>query len=357
MSVVHVVVGARPNLPKAAALFRAQRPGGPELQLVHTGQHTAPAMAEGFARELGLPTPHLTLAPPPRGPTNLAHLTREYGRAVAAAPPRATLVIGDVDSTLAATAAAVSHGVPVLHIEAGLRSAESAMREDANRRVVDRLATRLYTHSAPATRALLDEGRLPSEIVQVGNLLCDAILHARQRGASPEHPPEGPFALVTLHRPELVDHPDRLLDVLGGLTRLADAMPVVFAVHPRTADRLTRIDWQAPPGVQLLPPLLHSLFSWYLDEATLVVTDSGGVQEEASCLGTPCLTVRPDTERPVTLESGTNRVVGRSGAALVENALALLKAAAPTSSVIPGWDGHAAERLYEDLEQWLSRGR
>lgn len=352
---VHVVVGARPNLPKAAALFLAAGGRDLVLDLIHTGQHTSPVMSDAFAADLGLPVPSHILSWAPNG-DRVRAMSRAYGDLLQAAPPDAVAVLGDVDSTLAATLGATGAGVPVVHVEAGLRSRELERKEETNRRVVDRLADRLYTHSHTATHQLQREGRAAEDIVEVGNVMVDTLIAMADRTCPPEFDPiPTTFGLVTLHRPELVEHPELLNPVLDALAILADDVPLLFPTHPRTADRIAELRWTPSPGLTLLPPLLYSRFAWLLRRARVVITDSGGVQEEAAFLGRPCLTVRPDTERPVTTTDGTNEVVGRDPKRLLAAARASLARPIPGAPALRGWDGQAASRLLDDLEGWITR--
>lgn len=352
---VHLIVGARPNLPKAAALMAAAAQRDDlDLRLVHTGQHSAPALSDRFAADLGLPPPHIQFPPPETGTARLGAMTNAYSAVLGDDRPRAVIVVGDVDSTLACTMAAVAHRVPVVHVEAGLRSTEEGMREEANRRVVDRMASRLYTHSREASERLVAEGRSPDDIVQVGNVMIDTLL-AMSGAAMPPDLIDLPdaFGLVTLHRAELLNHPPLLHSILDSLRTISAELPLVFPLHPRTRRRIETLGWTAPAGITCTEPMLYSRFTWLLARARMVVTDSGGLQEEAAFLGRPCLTVRPDTERPVTTRTGANRVVGRNPVQLLAAARETLAEPMPVVPSIPGWDGHAAERTLEDLAIWL----
>ena len=357
---VHFIVGARPNLPKVAALRRAAiaHPGVRPI-VVHTGQHTRPALSDALARDLGMPAADVTLPPVDgAGVQRLARIIGHYDQLLERARPDVVVVVGDVDSTLACALAAARRGIAVAHVEAGLRCADLHMPEEQNRRLVDRLADRLYTHSPEATAALRSEGAPASRILEVGNVMIDTLIAQRPHA----HPPQGdvppgvlaePFGVVTLHRPGLIERPDLLRRMMGSLESIAQRLPLIFPVHPRTAARLEALGCRAGPPLWRTGPLLYREFLWLTDHARLVITDSGGVQEECAFLGRPCLTVRPDTERPVTVRLGTNRVVGRDPAALLTAARTTLDRAADRVDVsIPGWDGRAAERILDDLVRW-----
>ncbi len=356
---VHLVIGARPNLPKVAALRRAclASPGIVPI-LVHTGQHASPALNEDLARDLGLPRPDLEVHAVAEGGTRrLSEMMRGYDALLEQAPPDAVVVVGDVDSTLACALTAARRRIPLAHVEAGLRCADRGMPEEQNRRLVDRIADRLYTHCAEATAALLSEGVPRDAIVQAGNVMIDTLMAQRGAARRPESLPPGlvdrPFGVVTLHRPELVDRPELLNPMMEALHAAARRLPLVFPVHPRTAMRLR----QGPRGLSgplhEVAPLPYNEFLWLTSHARVVITDSGGVQEETSFLGRPCLTVRPDTERPVTVRLGTNRVIGRDAAALMPALLdELARPELPVAPAIPGWDGRAAQRIIADLARW-----
>jgi UDP-N-acetylglucosamine 2-epimerase (non-hydrolysing) len=281
-------------------------------------------------------------------------MTNAYSAVLAENRPQAVIVVGDVDSTLACTMAAAAHRVPVVHVEAGLRSAEEGMREESNRRVVDRMASRLYTHSREATERLLAEGRSADDIAQVGNVMIDTLL-AMSSAATPPDLGEIPdeFGLVTLHRAELLNEPRLLHSIVESLRTISADLPLIFPLHPRTRRRLDALGWVPPRSMICTSPMLYSRFTWLLARARIVITDSGGLQEEAAFLGRPCLTVRPDTERPVTTRTGANRVIGRSPDQLLAAVRETLSEPLPRAPSIPGWDGLAAERTLRDLSDWL----
>ncbi len=357
MKLMHVV-GARPNFVKIAPIYRevASRPGL-EQMLVHTGQHYDPEMSGVFFEEFGLPEPDINLAV---GSSSHAVQTAEVmlrlEPAIDDARPDWLVVVGDVNSTLAATLVGVKKGIRVAHVEAGLRSFDRRMPEEINRILTDSVADLLLTPSRDGDENLLAEGIAPERIRFVGNVMIDTLAHllprARDRWAELRGRLDAPdrFALVTLHRPGNVDSEETLREIIAGLTAVSADIPVLFAVHPRTRARLESfgIDPEAHGRIRLLDPLGYVDFLALTVNAALVITDSGGIQEETTFLGTPCLTVRPNTERPVTVTQGTNRLVDGTRNAIVEAAeKALVGGAEPARPEL--WDGKAAGRIVDAI--------
>lgn len=354
------VVGVRPNFVKTAPVVRALHRRLPEARhiVINTGQHYDREMAEIFFEELELQAPAYEL-----GVGSGAH-GAQTGRALerveevlVAERPAAVLVPGDVNSTLAGALAAVKLGIPVGHIESGLRSFDRTMPEEINRLLTDQIADWLFTHSPEAIDNLEREGVARERVHRVGNTMIDTLhairprfeqsdVHARL-GLEP-----GSYCLVTLHRPALVDGP-LLPRTLAALARLAATMPVVFPMHPRTRARL---DGALPgaPGLTITGPIGYIDFLALELRAGCVLTDSGGVQEETTALGVPCFTLRANTERPVTIAHGTNRLLGLEPEA-IDRIPALLAEAGPAPGLPEGWDGHAAERLADVLVRDLAR--
>ena len=345
---VTVVVGARPNFMKAAPLVAALRSEGADVQLVHTGQHYDPVMSDVFLGELGMPVPDVFLGvgSGTHG-EQTAKALEGVERVLLERRPDLVVVPGDVNSTLAAALAAVKLGIPVAHLEAGLRSYDRTMPEEHNRRLTDHLSTLLLTHSESAAANLQAEG-ISEGIRFVGNTMIDSLFAHLDaaRAAAPwveAGVVPGAFALVTLHRPALVDDPDLLRATVDGLAGLARELPVVFPVHPRTRGRIAAAGLEPRlSGVSLCPPLPYLAFLGLEAEARLVLTDSGGVQEETSALGVRCFTLRDATERPVTVELGTNTVIGARPDRIAD-VPALMREAKP-GGPIPLWDGQAAGR-------------
>ncbi|HVQ76780.1 MAG TPA: UDP-N-acetylglucosamine 2-epimerase (non-hydrolyzing) [Candidatus Binatia bacterium] len=353
-----VIAGARPNFPKVAPLMRALAGEGVPARLVHTGQHYDAAMSASFFECLDIPEPAANL-----GVGSGSHATQTAAVMVAietwleSADADALLVVGDVNSTVACALVAAKAGIPVGHVEAGLRSFDRSMPEEINRVMVDALATWLFTPSADGDENLRAEGVEPERIHLVGNVMVDSLYYAlpearrRSTVADLGLTREG-FGLVTLHRPALVDHPDRLADVARTLSEIGKRLPLVFPVHPRTRQMLQRCDIPLDPRrVQIVEPLGYLDFLALEEAAALVLTDSGGVQEETSVLGVPCLTLRDNTERPVTVTRGTNRLVGFDRGTIVSAAHAAL-ARGRRPADIPLWDGQACQRI----AQVLTRG-
>jgi UDP-N-acetylglucosamine 2-epimerase (non-hydrolysing) len=349
------VVGARPNFMKAAPVYKALAELDIDLLLVHTGQHYDAVMSNVFLAQLDLPAPDVFL-----GVGSGTH-AEQTARALVAVEevlvdhrPALVVVSGDVNSTLAGALAAVKLHTPVAHLEAGLRSFDWKMPEEQNRRLADHMSALLLTHSASAVENLRREG-ITEGVHLVGNTMIDT-LHAHLDAARAERPWDrlelspGSYALVTLHRPELVDDDELLAATATGLIALHDSYPVVFPVHPRTRGRLERLGLVSrldAARVVVTAPLGYLSFLGLEAEARFVLTDSGGVQEETSALGVPCFTLRDTTERPVTVELGTNTVLGARADRIAE--IPGLLTTPKTASEIPCWDGHAGERAAKVL--------
>ena len=352
MRVMHVV-GARPNFMKLAPCHRAlaTKPDTDQL-VVHTGQHYDEAMSETFFRDLEIPPPDVNLGVGSAShAVQTARIMERFEPVVLERRPDWVLVYGDVNSTAAAALVCAKIGVRVAHVEAGLRSGDRTMPEEINRLVTDRLADLLLTPSRDANENLRREGIEDAKIVFVGNVMVDTLLHSLPRARQELMReqlglPDGEYALVTIHRPSNVDAPARLSAVAAALRRIAEAMPVVFPMHPRTRARLTAADRSVLATVKVLDPLPYHSMLDLLAGARVVVTDSGGLQEESTALGVPCLTVRENTERPITITEGTNRL-----AADPEQLSRLVVATRRngTTRRPEGWDGHAAQRVADEI--------
>ncbi|HXG43282.1 MAG TPA: UDP-N-acetylglucosamine 2-epimerase (non-hydrolyzing) [Gemmatimonadales bacterium] len=356
------VVGARPNFMKVAPVLRAAR-AYPTLHqvLVHTGQHYDPALSDSIFADLELPVPDENLGVGSAShAVQTAQIMLRFEPLLERYAPDWVLVYGDVNSTVACALVAAKRGVKVAHVEAGLRSRDRSMPEELNRLLTDQLADLCLTPSRDADRNLLAEGIEPQRIRFVGNVMVDTLLHLRERAralAAPRsHGVAGrPYAFVTFHRPSNVDHPETLREILEALDELARQMPVLFPIHPRTRRRIEEFGLRdLAERITLLEPVGYLEAVSLVEEATLVVTDSGGLQEETTVLGVPCLTARPNTERPVTLTEGTNRLVASTRAAIGAAVADILRRARNGSyrpSRPEGWDGHAAERIAALLAQ------
>jgi UDP-N-acetylglucosamine 2-epimerase (non-hydrolysing) len=358
---IYLVAGTRPNFMKIAPIWRALTARGQTVRLLHTGQHFDASMSDVFFRDLGLPAPDLMLH---AGGGSHAEQTaavlvgteadlREHR-------PSVVVVVGDVTSTLAAALAAAKLGIPVVHVEAGLRSRDWTMPEEINRVLTDQLADLLLIPSHDAVPNLRAEG-IPSErIVFVGNVMIDSLRYALARptdiverfGLKP-----GTYAVTTLHRPANVDDPEAFRTTLAALDIVTARLPTVFPIHPRTLARaeamglLPRL--RAMPRLHLIDPLGYRDFMTLVSQARLTATDSGGVQEETTALGIPCLTMREGTERPVTVEQGTNTIVGTDPARLAHGIDAILAGDGKRGRVPEGWDGAAGERIADAIERLL----
>ena len=352
------VVGARPNFMKMAPITAAilRRPGEISQVLVHTGQHYDEAMSAVFLRELELPEPTVSLGVGPgTHAAQTARIMLAFEPVLTAAQPDWVVVVGDVNSTLAAALVACKLGVRVAHVEAGLRSFDWTMPEEVNRVLTDRIASVLFTPSEDGDENLAREGIDPARIVRVGNVMIDTLLRQLERS---RHSPvlrdlglrPREFAVLTLHRPATVDHEDALRRLFAVFGDVARDLPIVFPAHPRTQARMREFGIAAPPHVRVLPPMGYRDFLRLWSNARLVLTDSGGLQEETTALGIPCLTLRERTERPITVLEGTNHVVGSDPEPIRHAVDAILRGELTRASRVPElWDGHAAERIVAAL--------
>ncbi|HVG94509.1 MAG TPA: UDP-N-acetylglucosamine 2-epimerase (non-hydrolyzing) [Planctomycetota bacterium] len=346
------VAGARPNLVKLAPLVRAARRARHALPWVHTGQHWDEALSDSVRRDVGLPAPCENLEVGPGDPAaQTARILERLAPVLVRRRPSVVVVVGDVTSTVAAAVAAAHAGVPVAHVESGLRSFDPRMVEERNRILVDRLSDRLYVTEPVGAVNLRREGVPRHRVRLVGSPLADALAAARPALARRSGPPRGE-ALATLHRAENVDDRRRLTAWCRALADLARRVPVRFPVHPRTRDRLDAWHLRArleEAGVTLDEPLAYLDFLAALAGARLVLTDSGGVPEEASILGIPCLTLRGRTEKPWTLSHGTNRLAGEDPRRLAAAVRSILERPPRPRAGGLVWDGHASERIVADL--------
>jgi UDP-N-acetylglucosamine 2-epimerase (non-hydrolysing) len=369
MAPVMCVVGARPNFMKMAPILRALAAHQPPIQalLVHTGQHYDTDMSKKLFVDLGLPQPDLNLEVGSGSHAlQTAEVMRRFEPALDQYQPSCVLVVGDVNSTLACTLVAVKKGVPVAHVEAGLRSYDRQMPEEINRLLTDQVADRLYTTERSASGNLSREGIDLARVCFAGNVMIDSLEASRPFARPPaqtlrDHRLDptlvsGAYGVVTLHRPSNVDDPQTLQALLSRLAQVAQDLALVFAMHPRTRSNIERFGLQQllpADRVAVLPPQGYLEMLGLMAGATLVLTDSGGLQEETTALGVPCLTLRENTERPITVEQGTNTLVGLDGEALLNGVAEILAGQGKRGRVPEYWDGHAAERIAADLWQWL----
>jgi UDP-N-acetylglucosamine 2-epimerase (non-hydrolysing) len=351
MHILHVV-GARPNFVKAAPVLRAARQRGLHQTLVHTGQHYDRNMSDVFFTQLEIPDPDVNLevgSGTHAGQT--AEIMRRFEPAVVERKPDIVVVYGDVNSTVAATLVCAKLQIPVAHVEAGLRSFDRTMPEEINRIVTDRLADVLLTPSEDGDLNLRNEGVASEKIHRVGNVMIDSLIqllplaHKVPSNGFPER-----LALVTLHRPSNVDDPENLRRVLETLIRVSEALDVVFPVHPRTRQRINELGFRLPK-LHLLDPMPYINFLALQTRAAVVITDSGGIQEETTYLGVPCLTMRENTERPITVTVGTNILVGDDRERLLCELDNIVVGKGKKGTIPPLWDGRTGERIADVLTQ------
>lgn len=359
--VVHIV-GARPNFIKCAPVMRAMAAAGIPQRLVHTGQHYDVRMSDVFFRDLDLPRPDISLGvgSGSHAGQTAALLTALEGALVTAEPaarPSLVIVYGDVNSTLAAALVCSKTGVPMAHVEAGLRSFDMTMPEEVNRRVTDILSDLLFVTSPEALDNLAREGVDLERCHFVGNPMIDTLLaHLARFDPAPMRDRldlAGPYAVATLHRPANVDTVDAAGRLVAALHSLAARLPIVLPLHPRGRATLTAAGLLDVPGLQVIEPLGYVEFLSLVRGATVVVTDSGGIQEETTILGIPCLTLRPNTERPITISHGTNRLVEPDRLGEAVDAALRGELSRPGDGP-PLWDGRAGERIAALVADWLA---
>ncbi|MBV6413047.1 MAG: UDP-N-acetylglucosamine 2-epimerase (non-hydrolyzing) [Xanthomonadales bacterium] len=369
------VVGARPNFMKIMPIMKAFAERAPEVEvrLVHTGQHYDVDMNDRFFGQLGIPAPDVSLEV---GSGTHAQQTAEvmvrFEPVIDECRPDAVLVVGDVNSTLACALVAAKKGVRVVHVEAGLRSRDRTMPEEINRILTDQLSDRLYITEDDALANLASEGIASDKVMHAGNVMIDTLLANRARavpaietltsivGANAQEWVEQGFGLLTMHRPSNVDDPAVLETLLGVLAEASDTLPIVFPMHPRTRSKIAEFGLDRMldrPRIALLGPLGYLEMLGLTCAARVVLTDSGGLQEETTALGVPCLTLRENTERPVTIHEGTNRLVGRDPEAIREGIRIALMQDRSTAARPHNWDGCASQRIVEDLVAWASAGQ
>jgi UDP-N-acetylglucosamine 2-epimerase (non-hydrolysing) len=372
MLLIDGIIGARPNMMKMAPLARALAADGTfKLRLIHTGQHYDEQMSDIFLRELGLPAPdfNLGVGSGSQG-AQTAHIIEAYEKLLLAGErPRGVIVVGDVNSTMACALAAAKLGMPIAHVEAGLRSGDRTMPEEINRIVTDTLSDLLFVSEPSGLINLAREGVDPRKIHFVGNIMIDTLVaelpKAEKSAILDELVLNGsPYAYLTLHRPSNVDDPETLRRLMATVDELSQEMPFVFSVHPRTQTRLKDASIQPfpPQRVRMVGPLSYHDSLKLIRRARVVLTDSGGIQEETSFLNVPCLTLRNTTERPVTVELGTSQLVGNEPEAIRNGWHRAINGPKEAGMRIPLWDGQTAQRVCDCIRAvWgqdaKSRGR
>ena len=355
------VVGARPNFMKIAPLHRAMQARGLTSRIVHTGQHYDEKMSDVFFEQLGLPEPDLYLGVGSgTHAEQTARVMTAFEPVVEEERPDLVLVVGDVNSTVACSLVAAKLHVPVAHVEAGLRSGDRRMPEEINRLVTDRLADYLFVTERSGREHLRAEGVPEEQIFFVGNVMIDTLVALRERAQRATITDDlelasGEYVLMTMHRPSNVDNRDGLAALLETIGGIAQDYPLVFPIHPRTRNRFAEFGLQdrleAVEQLTLLEPLGYLEFLRLMEGAGVVVTDSGGIQEETTFLQVPCLTLRENTERPVTIEEGTNELMALDSEGVVGRVREIMRGKRPQGQVPQRWDGRAAERIVDVLAE------
>ncbi len=367
------IVGARPNYMKVAPIIRAFAAHNPPIPtlLVHTGQHYDPAMKDRLFADLELPEPDVNLAVGSgTHAVQTAEVMKRFEPVIDEHGASAVLVVGDVNSTLACALVASKRHIPVVHVESGLRSNDRRMPEEINRILTDQISDVLYTTERSAHDNLAREGIAPERAVFVGNVMIDSL-----RASLPKAVPAdvllasagldarriaGGYGVVTLHRPSNVDHAEVLGPIIDALRKVAARLPLVIALHPRTRGNLEQFGMMGrldTPDFLILPPQGYLEMLGLMSGARMVLTDSGGIQEETTALGVPCITIRENTERPITVEQGTNTLVGIDPQAIVAAARSVLDTGGKAGRIPELWDGRCAERIAAHLHDWLLRDK
>jgi UDP-N-acetylglucosamine 2-epimerase (non-hydrolysing) len=355
------VVGARPNFMKIAPIMAAFSQHRVAAKLVHTGQHYDPAMSDSFFEQLGIPRPDVNLEVGSAShAVQTAEIMRAFEPVLDAENPRAILVVGDVNSTIACALVAAKKGIKVIHVEAGLRSYDRAMPEEINRVLTDQISDFLFTTERAAQANLEREGVAAERVHFAGNVMIDTLRAHLDRAVPATDTlggvPARGYAVVTLHRPSNVDHEATFRSLLETLDQVAEKLDVVFPIHPRTkatAERFGMADLLTRPGMRLLPPQGYLEMLGLTRDATVVLTDSGGLQEETTALGVPCITLRENTERPITIAEGTNTLTGPNPEKILQCLDDILENGGKRGRIPEYWDGQAADRIAIALRAWL----
>ncbi len=365
---IYLVAGARPNFMKIAPIVRAlqasQSGNGLSFKIIHTGQHYDREMNDVFFEELGIPQPDVFMA---AGGGSHAQQTAKimlgFEELCEKEYPAAVLVVGDVNSTLACSIVAKKLQIPVAHVEAGLRSGDMSMPEEINRLVTDSISDWFFATEPAACEHLRREGKAESSVHYVGHVMVDNVLYQADKLAQADtsgfetsafKARQGRYGVVTLHRPSNVDEPATFARIAGALKEIAQDLPLIFPVHPRTRANIEKFGIDLGPNVTLAGPQAYMAFLNLWKDAAVVLTDSGGLQEETTALGVPCITIREDTERPVTVDEGTNVLAGTDPEAIVREARKVLRGEGKQGRRPQLWDGRAAERIVAVLARELA---
>ena len=365
MALIFLVAGARPNFMKIAPIVRAlnARSGDFQYRIIHTGQHFDREMSDVFFDELGIPEPDYHLGA--GGGTHsqqTAKIMVSFEEVCQSERPDCVLVVGDVNSTLACSIVAKKLGIRVAHVEAGLRSGDLAMPEEINRLVTDSISDWFFVTEPSGYENLIKEGKSPDFVFNVGHVMIDNLLYQVDRLKSADKAQYSSenikrrlpkYGVVTLHRPSNVDDPVVLKGIVSALNKISESLPLVFSVHPRTKATLEKFGFQLSDRIEITKPMSYMDFLNLWSDAALVLTDSGGLQEETTGLGIPCLTIRDNTERPITLDAGTNLLVGTNPEHIVHEAAKVLAGGGKRGVRPPLWDGASAERIVSELHTLL----
>lgn len=360
------VVGARPNFMKMAPIIKAfgMLKNDVNVYLVHTGQHYDQEMKASFFQQLGIPEPDIDLGVGSGSHSEqTANIMLRFEPVLDEVKPFAVLVVGDVNSTIACSLVAVKKQIPILHVEAGLRSRDREMPEEINRILTDQISDRLFTTERSAEQNLVSEGIESSRVHFVGNVMIDSLLanveHAVPFGETlknyqkENHVLAENYALLTMHRPSNVDEPQTLQRLLESIVTISQKLPVIFPIHPRTRSRIEQyglLNLIDSENIICLPPVGYLQILGLMKSAKMVLTDSGGLQEETTSLGIPCITLRENTERPITVEQGTNTIVGTDSQKIINCADDILATGGKSGRIPEFWDGKAAERIVADIK-------
>ncbi|MCK5696596.1 MAG: UDP-N-acetylglucosamine 2-epimerase (non-hydrolyzing) [Gammaproteobacteria bacterium] len=365
------IVGARPNFMKIAPVMAAFKNDAPQVNvlLVHTGQHYDENMKSQFFEQLGIPEPDIDLEVGSGShAVQTAEVMKRFEPVVDEQQPDAIVVVGDVNSTISCALVAAKKMLPIIHIEAGLRSYDRKMPEEINRILTDQLSDRLYITEQSAQANLALEG-IPSErVCFVGNVMIDTLKKNVKQAIAfsdtlKEHDVKATvtaknYSLVTLHRPSNVDNKEILERLLTVINETSQIIPVIFPLHPRTRGKITEFKLDHlinSDNIHILPPLGYMQLVGLMDQAKMVMTDSGGIQEETTALGVPCITLRENTERPITVAQGTNTIVGVDANLILSTFNDIMDNGGKTGKQPELWDGHAAERIVADMVEWLTQ--